>query len=68
MILSITSETKNEWSARFDADLEMTQVFYNGKEVTKRIIGRCWEDVLYKRFEEVYDLFYERFLFVHHID
>lgn len=68
MTLDLT-HNHNIWTVKFDNELEMVWVMLNGKDVSKRIFkSSCFEDVLYKYFDERYNLDHARFCYDNNAD
>lgn len=67
MILDLT-HNKNTWCAKFNSDLEMQWVTYNNEDVSERIIGSCFESVLWEAFDMKWNLDHARYCYVNNYD
>jgi hypothetical protein len=57
IILVEKSETGGEWTIYLNLSREITSVFYNGKDVSKRILTGGWmEKTLWQFFDDRYDI------------
>jgi hypothetical protein len=67
MILDLT-HNNNNWIAKFDSDLNIEWVMYNGEDVSERIIGSELEMIVWESFDMKYNLDHAQYCLINNYD